>query len=183
MPWPIRIHFVDERPAGLSVRDWREVKKGANADAGRLYQKFLPGHFRAGAARKYGYAPRSKAYITAITGRKARAKAKGKAIAGPEVPLVFTGLLRLAVVEFGRIKAYPGRFTFIAPAPPYAPQRVMSSEVRDLLGLPKRGQQPPIASEATRLTDDEIRQLEDKLEQGLRIRGNVVRSRRARLIR
>lgn len=172
MPFPIAIKFIDERPAGLSVRDWREVTKGANADVGRLYQTFLPGHFRSGAARKYGYAPRSLKYIRAITGRKARAKAKGQAIAGPETPLVFTGLLRTSVLEFGRVRGFPGRFTFTAPAPVYVPER------------PKPGNpQPPLASEVTRLTADEIRRLEERMELALRVRINVVKSRRARLIR
>lgn len=70
--------------------------------------KVLPGHFRPGAAARYGFKPRTPEYI------KAR-----KRVTGGDQDLVFTGNTRDTVTQGARISGSAKKFAYRATAPWY----------------------------------------------------------------
>lgn len=161
---PIKIN-IDYDLDGLfaTVRDRREVLKAAWGDLGlHWHQQYLPRHFAPGAASRYGYQPRTAAYLR----RKLRAARQGKATAGGTTPLVFTGLLKRSLMSLATIRDYPSRFTLEMEAPSYAPMR------------PRDASRPPLAAEATRVRADEARALANFLAGRITYHNRRVRRRR-----
>lgn len=161
---PIKIN-IDYDLDGLfaTERDRREVVRAAWSDAGlKWHQEYLPRHFKAGAAMRYGYRARSAAYLK----RKARDAKRGKAIEGGTTPLVYSGLLKRMLTTLATIRGFPSRFTVLMDAPSYVPQKQRTTT------------QPPVAAEATRLRADEANALANYLASRITYHNNRVRRRR-----
>jgi len=160
--FPITIKIRTEQPPDVTVRGWRDITKTAHRDQADHWRKrMLPTHFQSGAASKYGYRPRKASTIA----RKRRDAARGLAVAGGRLILVWSGNFR-ASSKHATVRAYPtrGRVDFNAPA--YAPIRQRTNR------------QPPIADEATRVNQSEAKALTDLLESGV-VRG-IARNRETR---
>lgn len=161
---PFRIN-IDYDLDGLfaSVRDRREVLRAAFQDGGvKWHQEYLPRHFRPSAAQRYGYRPRSDAYLK----RKRRDAARGKAVEGGNTPLVYTGLLKRAVTGFAAVRGFPSRFRVTMNTPSYIPERTRTTT------------QPPIAQEMTRFTRTELDSMANYIASRITYHNNRVRRRR-----
>lgn len=120
---PITIS-VKTRPPEGSKRAWNAATKAAFQAAGKVWhERFLPDHFKPGAAAQYGYRPRSRKYLEA----KLRAGKKGKAEDGGTSPLVYTGLMRDLLTNHPIYRAYPTRVSIRMPGPRYVGMRVFKA--------------------------------------------------------
>ena len=96
---------------GVSGRGMDRAAKQLNEELGEMwYEKFLPRHFKEGAAEKYGYAPRDPKY-QAMKARRGLP------------PLVFRDVLRGLVQSSHVVRAYPTRFSVQMWGPRYATMR------------------------------------------------------------
>ncbi len=102
--------------AGATVRQHREVMKGAHQEQAAYWHKvYLPMHFGPRARARYGYRPRSRAGRI----RKDKMKRLGRAIGGANDDLIFTGLAQSAATAFAAIRGYPTRGTVDMRLPSY----------------------------------------------------------------
>lgn len=132
------------RPPDVSIHAWRRISRAAHAAAGALWHsEMLPRHFEPIARQRYQYQPRTKGYLR----RKAAAFRKGKAKAGADTPLVFTGLLRESLMRLGTVRAFPTRASVRMAGPRYITMRPFNSN------------QPDKAAEVTRVTRQERTEL------------------------
>ncbi|MBW3538772.1 MAG: hypothetical protein KY476_00730 [Planctomycetes bacterium] len=146
---PIKITLREERPADISIRVWRDSMRQAHEEMGALWHsKMLPRHFTRGAASRYGYQPRTRKWQQ----KKAALYARGKAVKR-NTDLVFTGFLQETLTNFGSVRAFPTRVTIQMTGPRYITFR------------PHASNQPDKHSEVTRVTDDEARELSEKLNE------------------
>ena len=127
------------RPAGIGQRSWRAIAKAGTFAVGVAWDKhFKMRHFQPGAAARYGYKPRSKAYLR-------RKQARG-------VPrfldMVFTGNTRRDVGKLQIPRPFPTRVTIVMPTASYIQMR------------PKMRNAPNLGDELTRISDDEKTALE-----------------------
>lgn len=147
------IHYVrilETRPLDITVRRWREIRKGTMEVMGRhWHQHMLPLHFAPNAREVYHFQRRSKRHLE----RKERGAKNGKdgfrtidRRAGTDF-LTFTGVLRQNVTQHATIRTFEQRFKLVMPGTPYTPDR------------PRRPNQPPIAQEITKLLEREKQEL------------------------
>jgi len=88
----------------------KEVQKEA---AYHWHRDILPGHFKEGAAQRYGYAPR-------VTRRKLLRRKRRKPPHPLEhLPLIHTGEAMKDILSPPHIGSYPTRVTITMPAPDY----------------------------------------------------------------
>jgi len=165
---PIKINIDYDLPGLFATeRDKREVLRAAWADAGlKWHQEYLPRHFKPGAASRYGYRPRSAAYLK----RKAGDARRGRAIEGGTTPLVYSGLFKRSVTSLATIRGFPSRFTVYMDAPSYVPQKQRTTT------------QPPLAQEATKLVPSEANSLATFLAGRITYHNNRVRRTRRKRI-
>lgn len=117
------------------------------------HRRFLPMHFRSGAASKYGYKRRSKRYIT----RKVKK-------VGTAAPLYFTGLLRRQVRRTPRQSGTAKRGRIAMTVPWYAGLKIRTRNAPDIRAEILK----IVRSEENRL----VRAMETKLAEALnRVRG------------
>ncbi len=175
-PVPIRV-LIDLDLPGLfaSERDRREVLRAAYEDLGAFWhRKLLPRHFRKGAQDRYGYRPRSAAYLR----RKKRDAARGRAIEGGTTPLVYTGLLRRLMTRSAIIRGFPTRARVEMERPSYMPiRKTPFTTVRGRV-VARKADQPPIFEEATRVIDAEAVELANYLAERVTHHNERVRARR-----
>ncbi len=188
-PVPIRVSidydlpglFGDrtDRATGAVTREptrlGREVLRAAYTDLGAYWhRKLLPRHFLAGAQSRYGYRPRSDAYLR----RKRRAAAAGRAIEGGTTPLVFTGLLRRLMTRSAVIRGFPTRARVEMDRPSYMPiRKTPFTTVRGRV-VARAADQPPIFEEATRVIDPELNELANYLAERVTYHNERLRHRR-----
>lgn len=141
---PILINIKETRPPDVSIHAWRRISRSAHAAAGALWHsEMLPRHFDPVARNRYHYQPRTAKYLR----RKQRAFAQGKAVAGADTPLVFTGLLRESLMRLGTVRGFPSRVSVRMSGPRYITMR------------PFQSNQPDKAAEVTRVTRQERSEL------------------------
>lgn len=132
-----KIQF-DPNP-GQYARRFDKVRSQAHL-AGGLYwhSRILQRHFRAGAATRYGYRPRSPKH-------QEHKRKHGRS----PLPLVMMGDTEEAATRSAAgIRGFPSRTTFRLFTPSYIPQR------------PKRSNAPDMAAEIFAIVPSEIRQIE-----------------------
>lgn len=141
----VQIQTVETRPTGFTIREWRKIVKATlSAMAERWHSKYAPKHFQRGAAQRYGYRPRNRAYKK----RKRNEARVGKIDRRAETnDLIYTGDLERAVLHFPEIKATEGRATVQMAAPSYVPAR------------PPRRNSPWMAAEITATIESEVNDL------------------------
>jgi hypothetical protein len=140
------IRMLETRPLDITVRRWREIRKGAMQVMGlHWHQHMLPEHFKPNAQNVYHFQRRTIAY----TKQKERAAQRGHLgrrvvdrRAGTDF-LTFSGTLRTNVTQIASIRTFEQRFKLIMPGTPYTPDR------------PRRPNQAPIAQEVTKLLERE----------------------------
>lgn len=119
----LRYVLREDRPPDVALRAWRrDISKVANTEVGEYWhKKYLKGHFKPGAAEKYGYRARSAAYLR----RKKRQAEKGAItkVSGQIVDNVFTGKMRAAVLRGHTTRGYPTRVTITVTGPKYLTTR------------------------------------------------------------
>jgi len=141
------IRVLESKPVDLSIRRWREVRKGTMRIMGlHWHSHMLPEHFKPTAAHVYHYRwRRSKSY--AEKKRQGAAAGRfGKRIVDPRAAtdaLTFSGTLRRNVLQIASIQAFEQRFKLIMPGTSYTPER------------PRRPTELPLAQEVTRLLERE----------------------------
>lgn len=120
MPVHIGLDITLERPPDVMARKFSDMTKaGMGKLALRWNDKYLPLHFKPGAAQRYGYQPRKPS----TNQRKRRAAAKGLAKQGGRLPLVHSGNLEAAMARGGVLRVFPSRVTLTKPAGPYLTDR------------------------------------------------------------
>lgn len=144
----VLIKLTETRPPDVSIRNWRKITKAAHEAEGRHFvERFLPGHFRSGAASKYGYRPRKPRTVQ----RKQALAKLGKVEGRGQIPLLWSGLFRSAMLGHRLLRGYPTRVRIDFNAPRYAPARQRTSK------------QPHLSDEALRVTPGERQELGDLL--------------------
>jgi hypothetical protein len=119
-------------------RGFGKVIKESLQEAGMLWhRRYLPDHFRRGAASKYGYQKRTADYMK----RKARRK-------GHQAPLVFSGDLKRTVTRTAHVGGTSKQVKVSMPAPWYATRNWKT-----------RGTMPDMPKEITKSTDAQVRRL------------------------
>lgn len=144
------VRILENRPVGVTIRRWREIRHGAMRVMGmHWHQHMLPEKFKPNAREVYHLQRRSRAHQE----RKERGAKKGRdghrgidPRAGTDF-LTFTGVLRTNVTQFATIRTFEQRFKLIMPGTPYTPDR------------PRRPNQPPIAQEITKVLEREKEEL------------------------
>ncbi|HEY1064809.1 MAG TPA: hypothetical protein VGE52_01810 [Pirellulales bacterium] len=160
MTIPIRVKLVMERPPELTIREWRTATKASTAEMGRRWHsKYARLHFTPQAEKRYGYKPRTTRYKR----NKRKLAERGKVQSGGVVPLVFSGLLREALLTHATIRSFPTRATVVMTVPRYVKQR-------------PQGNRPYLAAEATMVIEEEAAELSDFLERRVVERVNQVRA-------
>lgn len=153
---PIQI-TVKSRPPEVSKRAWSAATKAGFQAAGKLWhEKFLPDHFKPGAAQRYSYRPRSRKYLEA----KLKAGRSGRAVDGGRTPLVYTGLMRELLLGFPFFRAYPTRVTVRMHGPRYVSMRVFKVNQPDKgkeLTIVTAGEKLEIAAKIKTTIRDEMR--------------------------
>jgi len=150
MPVLYRITVVEERPPDVTVRAWRAIKTAAHAKQGKhWHRKFVKKHFRPGAANKYGYRPRSRKWVAKKIALAKRAPHKFPQ--GGRVPLVFTGETERSIRQVAIVRAYPTRCTIEMHGPRH-------------VTMTPRGNRPWLAKEITTVSDDEVKELDQLLD-------------------
>lgn len=138
-----------ERPPDIGARKWSDFAKEGMRAAAELWQdKYVGLHFQPFARAKYGYQPRKVETIR----RKKGAAAKGKAIKGGVVSLVWTGLLERQMLRRGILRIYPTRFVLRKPAGSYVTNR-------------PRGGRPNLVREITTVIPSEERAMAAAFEE------------------
>jgi hypothetical protein len=117
MPIIIRAEMRGNRIDDLTVREQRIVEREAMvATATEWSGKYLPRHFRSGAAGRYGYAKRRPRYLR----RKRRLGDAGIIPRGGRSDLVFTGQMeREIMASRNNIRGFPSRATITMKGPAY----------------------------------------------------------------
>jgi hypothetical protein len=143
---PVLIRATITHDGELSARAHNRVMKGVMGDVGEHWNKHIKGrHFRSGAATKYGYQPRTSAWVK----RKSRSPI---AASDARLPLIFTGTLKRQVLRSKTIKAFPTRATVELQVPSYVTSRPNPTG---------RGRnRPNMGNEITAVTPDEIHELD-----------------------
>ena len=109
---PYRLTVTDDRPEGVSIRNWRKISRAAMTKVGvKWHRDFMPKHFASGATRRYGYKRRSKKWRE-FKQRSPRAAKGGRA------PLVFEGDAEQAA-RVATIRGFPSRATVNMILPSY----------------------------------------------------------------
>ena len=161
----MRLYFsIDyERPPDIAKRRWPGISRDAMGEVGALWDsKFKARHFEPGAADRYGYQPRSPAYLAKkrrLAGLSGQARGKFRISPNVDRALVFSGDLRRAVLMRHLPRAFPTRVTVNMPTPRYAQMK------------PYKTGRPNLGEELTKVTPDEFVDLEnryrDELEVGI----------------
>lgn len=143
---PVLIRATITHDGEMSARAHNRVMKGVMGDVGEHWNKHIKGrHFRSGAATKYGYKPRTNAWMR----RKLRSPI---AASDARLPLVFTGTLKRQVLRSRNVKAFPTRATVEMQVPQYVTSRPNPTG---------RGRnRPNMGQEITAITPDEIHELD-----------------------
>lgn len=161
------IKLTETRPPDVSIRNWRRVTKAAHEAEGRLFvERFLPQHFRSGAASKYGYRPRRPRTIE----RKQALAKLGKVEGRGQIPLVWSGLFKASMLSHRLLRGYPTRVRIDFNAPRYAPARQRTSK------------QPHMSDEALRVTPAERQELGEVLGRGVSEGLAAVKTKRVTVI-
>ena len=133
------IQVTANRPSGVGQRSWREISKTGMFAVGLAWdQHFKMRHFEPGAASRYGYKPRSKAYL----------RRKAKRGVPQFLDMVFSGTTRRDVARLQIPRPFPTRVTITMPTQPYIKMR------------PGKRDAPNLGEELTRVATDEIEALE-----------------------
>jgi len=174
---PVGLHIIAryEGPIEGKMRDFYPVlTKALRAEAEFWRDKILPGHFKAGAARKYGYKPRAGTY----TDSKRAALAKGRVydsklrinvpLGDPQLPaLVWTGRTRGLMTSQSRLLVFGKKVSLRMKAPSYIFQaEQMTQEWAERANAAARKNaffeskskavaRPPMVNEIVRMTPDE----------------------------
>lgn len=140
---PIKVEISGDTPY-LSVRATRRVLKGAYEVIGRKWlEDYLPLHFHPVAANRYGYTPRT----SGTNKKKRRLAERGKVEDGGRLPLVWSGVLRRAMLSHShRVQAFPTRATIKLIGPSY-------------LSINYKPGRPNMAREILTVTSDEATKL------------------------
>jgi hypothetical protein len=167
----LRAKLIENRPLDV-VRDaWREIMRGAYRAVGLYWvEKFLQGHFEPGAAEKYRYKFRSRAYRD----RKDRLLAAGRpfakggapVIGGGNQPNVLTGYMRREMTRSVVVRGFPSRATVIMYGPQYLTTRFHKKA------------QPDKGKEITTVTEAERKELSGVLLAEVEKRINAYRAQR-----
>jgi hypothetical protein len=167
----LKAKLTERKPIDV-VRDaWRIITRGAYMAVGWYWvHNYLAGHFEPGAAEKYRYQFRSRAYRR----RKDRAFAAGRpmtkggapVIAGSNQPNVLTGYMRREMTRNVVVRGFPTRATVILYGPSYLTTRFFKKA------------QPDKPKEITTVTDSERRELSKVLENELKSRIESYRATR-----
>lgn len=129
------------RPPDIGARRWSDfTKAGMTAVADLWHEKYIPFHFETFAAIKYGYQKRTPRTLI----KKKKAAAKGKAIKGGRVALVWSGTLERQMRRRGILRVFPKRFVLSKPAGSYITNR-------------PRGGRPNMVQELTKVLPGEER--------------------------
>jgi hypothetical protein len=136
----IFVTFTESPPWDSTIKEHDKVMADCHQSAAGMWTgRMLPDHFASGAAAAYGYRQRKPETIK----RKQRDAARGAALMGGLVSLVWTGLLMRSVLGHQAIQARAdyARITLYGPSYLYQTDR--------------RRNQPDKAFEITRVTDQE----------------------------
>lgn len=137
-----------------SKRAVQRVAKGIHEIVGTFWHRvILPRHWRKGARERYGHQQRTAKYQR----RKLNAffYGGGGKLGRPEAPdrdLLWSGLMRRSLMEFGRVRAYPTRFSVTMHGPRYVGMR------------PFRTGMPNMGAELTTVTEDEQQEMAEEAE-------------------
>lgn len=114
---PIKIDIAMDLPPDVSRRKWREWMRGAHEENAVFHQRVhMRLHFGENASGRYGYRERSRNYSR----RKDRMRGRGLVVGGGRSSLVYTGLLRTAILGAYTVRAYPTRAILGWSVPQYA---------------------------------------------------------------
>jgi hypothetical protein len=131
-----------ERPAGVGIRSWRDIAKAGMFAVGVAWDRhFKMLHFAANARSRYGYKPRSKAYM--------RRKAKRGVPAF--LDMVYSGNTRRDVSRVQIPRAFPTRVSIAMATAAYIQMRPD----------PRHRDAPNLGDELTRVVPDELQALEE----------------------
>lgn len=164
---PVLIRATITHDGELTARAHNRAMKGTMGDVATAWNKKIKGrHFRSGAATKYGYKPRTAAWMR----RKLRSPIRAP---DARLPLIYTGALKRQVLRSRNIKAFPTRATVDLQTPPYVKSRPNPNG---------RGRnRPNMGQEITAITADEIHELDVVAEKSYERRVLVeMRNRRSR---
>jgi hypothetical protein len=167
----LKAKLTETRPLDVARDAWRDITRDSYRAVGQYWvDNMLQRHFEPGAAERYRYQFRSRAYRI----RKDRAFAAGKpmskggapVIAGSNQPNVLTGYMRREMSRSIVIRGFPTRATVIMYGPNYLTTRFYKKA------------QPDKPKELTTVTDGERRELAKVLEQEILNRLNAYRGQR-----
>jgi hypothetical protein len=139
--------WTEDRPLEEMPRTVKNASRLGMGRAGQLFEdKFKLRHFEASARSRYGYKTRTAKYLA----KKARAVARNSFSVSPDAnnDLILTGALRKAIRNRHFPRAFPTRVRIDMPSPSYAQMR------------PMRTAMPNLGDELTRLTGDEVNEME-----------------------
>lgn len=142
----VRFTLVEDKPADVSGRAWREAHRAGWYAVGTYHDKEVQTRkFDADAERRYGYQPRSARYLA----RKKRIGQRSYKIKeGGERLLVASGMTRTAVLRRQYPRPFPTRVTLDIPTPSYVQMR------------PRRANMPAMGVELTSITAAEQTSME-----------------------
>lgn len=144
------IKIVQDKPADVTVREWRRIRHGTMKTMGEHWHaRMLPMHFAPNAGNVYRYQRRSKVH-EARKRRGAQSGRDGQRFIDQRAAtdsLTFTGRLRRNVAQIAYIRTFEQRFKLVMPGTPYTPAR------------PRNPNMPPIAQELTTVLEREKEEL------------------------
>jgi len=167
---PIYVAVYEERPADVSIRRFRGIKRAAHVEQGtHWHQVIFPRRFTIRAAASDQHQPRSGPYKKRkrrLARDRVRLKNGRYVQKGGQADLVFSGEMEESLTRFAAIRGFPTRATVTMEGPRYTTLR------------PYRRAGPDKVSEMQFLRADELHDLEEILNQSTATGLNELRAPR-----